>query len=553
MDNMNIHNTVDDKLSSLHNEFVSRIYDGSRILILGSDSKEECSIFTEQGFKVKWLCESESKVDVDDKYKIVHSLSQVYEQEEMFDGIWIGTYFSHMEKDVFTKNMFELSKRLNAGGSFYLSLKYLGYLEENDEVCETRVEGSSLSDLIEGDSPLKILKEYIMDDASIEEGEDKWIHIFLVKKCDNKGIDKYIEKQNIIQDEEVEKVEGESVLDKSGNKVLKIYKGLENIDYEGTIDKVAQYVNIAGVASKIEKGIEYVVQIPVKYQEKFETGEYFINKNKTTGIEWPTLMKKTEKGQYRFVDDLPIKQQEIIKGNPFQDICNSYHNIYMQKAIAQMSERIEETYNTVKFIEQGQHDDRFALIESGRKLIMTGLELENNSDRYDQLLQGTRDLFTGREQIKKEMIRRIDAFDPLPEKTFQLFLKSLACNDYQSKKDDEIEKIQECYEMYLEATKMIAATYIYKNEISAAKKMFEDSFSELENIKFDNLKSIQVAHKGVNLEDMFYNNAVKYIEVEKERCLEVSEAYNCIEIEVTGEKLLEVLSNGRKVSKEEVK
>lgn len=39
----------------------------------------------------------------------------------------------------------------------------------------------------------------------------------------------------------------------------------------------------------------------------------------------------------------------------------------MQQQMAQLSERIEETYQTVEMIERGQQDDRVAFIEAGKK------------------------------------------------------------------------------------------------------------------------------------------------------------------------------------------
>ena len=36
----------------------------------------------------------------------------------------------------------------------------------------------------------------------------------------------------------------------------------------------------------------------------------------------------TENGKRKFVDNLPIKPEEIIHGNPFESIAVSYHNIY---------------------------------------------------------------------------------------------------------------------------------------------------------------------------------------------------------------------------------
>lgn len=313
--------------------------------------------------------------------------------------------------------------------------------------------------------------------------------------------------KEIISTEETEKLEGEIVLDSKGNKILKIHEGMTNIDFAGAVDRLAQYVNIAEIASTIEKGVEYVVQIPAQYQKQYEAGEYFINQNKTTGIEWPTLMRKAETGQYRFVDDLPIKQQEFIQGNPFQDICNSYHNIYMQQQMAQLSERVEETYQTVKMIECGLQDDRVAFIEAGRKEIMLALTLQDENDRNEQMRLGIHNLLLGREQIGKAMVRRIEDFEPLPESRVVLFLNTLAHNNYQNKKDDEIENIQECYEMYLQATKMIAGAYEYKGEMAAVEQTFEEGISFLDSIDFGKLKSIELVHKGVDLDDMFYNHA----------------------------------------------
>ena len=105
--------------------------------------------------------------------------------------------------------------------------------------------------------------------------------------------------------------------------------------------------------------------------------------------------------------------------------------------------------------------------------------------------------------------------------------------------------------MYLQATKMIAGAYAYKGEMAAVEQTFEDGISFLKNINFGKLKSIKLAHKGVNLDDMFYNQAIKYVEIEKQQCVESGKSYDYVALEVTGDKLLEVLSDGREVSKEE--
>ena len=88
--------------------------------------------------------------------------------------------------------------------------------------------------------------------------------------------------------------------------------------------------------------------------------------------------------------------------------------------------------------------------------------------------------------------------------------------------------------------------------MAAVEQIFGDGISFLDSIDFSKLKSIELVHKGVDLDDMFYNHASKYVEIEKKQCIESGKAYDYIALKVTGDKLLEVLTDGREVSKEEV-
>lgn len=51
---------------------------------------------------------------------------------------------------------------------------------------------------------------------------------------------------------------------------------------------------------------------------------------------------------------------------------------------------------------------------------------------------------------------------------------------------------------------------------------------------------------------MFYNHALWYMEIEKKQFLESGKLYDYVAVEVTGDRLLEVLSDGREISKEKV-
>lgn len=345
-------------------------------------------------------------------------------------------------------------------------------------------------------------------------------------------------------------IDTETTIINKEKKYLKVSGLQKDINFTGLVDKVAQYVNIADIVSNIEKSAEYVVQIPAKYKDAFDAGEVFINKNKKTGIEWPTLMRKTDNGQYRFVGDLPIKQQEFYRGNPFQEICINYHNIVIQQQLAEISQSIVETYQTVKMIERGQQDDRIALIDAGREQVLLAMTMTDENEKKEMLRVAARDLLVGKEQIGKALMRRVEAFESIPDSGLKIFLNTLKDGNYLNKKDDEIEDIQECYSLYVEATKMLAAIFAYSGETVAVEQTFSRSIDFLQQINFEDLKSIEHSHKGVDFNDWFFNHPVEYIEIEKTSFIESSKDYDFLQIEITGEKLLEGVISNEKISEE---
>ena len=321
------------------------------------------------------------------------------------------------------------------------------------------------------------------------------------------------------------------VVGENGSKVLQINKSESDIDYMGALDRAAQYVNMANVANTIEKGVKYLVQVPVK-------------NTKGASAELASLLKLTENGKLKLVDQLPINQPDQV--NPYQDICNSYHNIVMQQQLGQIAETVSETYETIKMMAVGQHDDRLALIESGKEQILLAMSIQDEEHKKDLLRSGAHDLLLGKEQIGKALARKVENFKALPDGKFSLILNTLAKPDYLSKKDDEVEAIQDCYSMYVEATKMLATAYAYAGETGAVEQTFKKSVSFLKDIDFSAVKTIGISHKDADLSDWFFNHPVEYVEAEKRPCLEAAKDYDYVQIEVSGEDLLEVLKDGGK-------
>lgn len=349
----------------------------------------------------------------------------------------------------------------------------------------------------------------------------------------------------LVETEDIEVLHGEIVLNEEGHKILKIHESMVDIDFQGIVARAVQWADIGRVAGNIEKKIEYVVKIPAKYQKQFETGEYFINKNSTTGIEWPTLMKKADNGRYQFVDNLPVEQQQFVQGNPFRDICQNYHNMYMQQQMAQIAEAIAEMQGVVKLIAQGQQDDRIALIEAGREEIMLALTLKDEESKRTHIETGRSNLIIGQVQLGKALERRITAFKAIPSNRVLRFCKSVLDNNYLNKMDDAYEEIDQCYDLYHKATNMLAMSWGLTGELDALQRTYEDSITFVRGLNLSKIKTIEYAHEGADLSELFYKSAISKMKKEKQICLELAENYEYISLEVSGDKLLEVIESGK--------
>ena len=326
------------------------------------------------------------------------------------------------------------------------------------------------------------------------------------------------------------------------DKVMKVTSETEDFDINGMLARLMQYANMADALSHVERSLEYVVQIPIKHREAFDAGEVFLNQNTKTGVMWPTLYETLENGKRKFVDNLPIKQEEIIHGNPFESMAVSYHNLYMQQQIAQLADALQETYQAVRRIEQGQMDDRIGLLMAGRDQIRFSLK-ESPEERIAAMAQGRGNLLVAQKQLLQTFKSRISAFEPIPESGLSRFWKELMHEGTHRSKDQAFIEIQQYYALYLQATQLVAASYAICGQMDAAKQVFLEAEGEMKEIDFEALQTLRYIHKENT--EMFYYHAAEYIATEREICLEDAQEYDAISLHISGEKLLEVFENGR--------
>lgn len=326
-------------------------------------------------------------------------------------------------------------------------------------------------------------------------------------------------------------------------KCLHIIEDSEGVDFNALLEQVLQCVNMSDVLNKIHAGTQYVVQIPAEFQSAYESGEMFIMENMKTGKKWPSLMKIAEDGKQQVVTPLPIAEQAVIQGNPIQEFADWQYQLVMQQQMSRLSDIVEKTYRTVKQIENGQLDDRIGLLEAGRKGLLLAMTMPEGDARSRQIDSSRQNLLVAQSQIEKALERRAAEFKPLSEMSSVRFLQECLHSGYLAEKSKEVQEMQDYYDLYLQATNLLAASYVMCGNLKTAEQTYQISEAALEHIDFRNVKTICYEHKA--LKNMFYSDPVGFIDTEREACLEDAKNYDYVALAVSGEKLLEVLGNGR--------
>lgn len=320
-------------------------------------------------------------------------------------------------------------------------------------------------------------------------------------------------------------------------KVYTISKDTPDIDMALVVNQLAQYIDIGKSLSEIKKTVNYIVRIPIEYQEAFSKGEVVLNRNSKNGNTWPQLVRVAPNGKKTIVANLKVCEQMGIENNPFPNIVQNMNNIYIQKQIAQVAETVKKIYKIVERIEMGQHSDRVALIKTGKNQIMTAMDLVGDK-RSRELQLARNNLIVGRTQLLEEMQNLINGFSKIPSNYIMLWKKEIFHSGYFREKDEEFYRIQNCYALYLEATKLIAYSLILDGDVIAVDNFFEQSADEMGEIDFSNVESIENLHPNIPI--CFYHRQVEFINVEKELAIEMGEHYDYVEVKLSGKKLLEV-------------
>ncbi len=326
-------------------------------------------------------------------------------------------------------------------------------------------------------------------------------------------------------------------------KILKLEENTPKIDFKKTFGDIVRCFDTAQIIKNVKRGIEYVVQVPTEYQAGLEAGKYTVLAGKD-GKQWATLYEVLPNGKHCFACNMPIKPEEVVQGNPMHDISANMQMMALQQQIAKLTELVQETYDVVKRIEQGQTDDRVGRLRAGKEGMEQAIVIDNPIQRKIAIGNAQQLLLEARGQIGETLKTKVASFPAIPKSQIAQFMGRLSSGSYFSSKDNAFYSIQQYFQLYLLATQLLADSYNYCDESKAAEKAYKDAVSFIQSLDFTNVKTLQNIHRKEDFSDTICEKAVPYILTEQKHSEALAKPYDTIELKMTGDIIMEVLENG---------
>ena len=209
--------------------------------ICGCGSGRDTKYFIDQGYEVtaidgsKELCKRASELT---GIEVNNMLFQDIEYVNEFDGVWACASLLHVPKTELLSVIKRITRALKDCGIFFVSFKYGEYEGERNGRFFTDLNEDSFVKIISEVPELVIQEKSIATD--VRPGRDEsWLNAILVKheKQELKTRDELVER------EQPERVEGELVMDKAGKKYLRINSDTVNIaDLRTVIMNIIEYI-----------------------------------------------------------------------------------------------------------------------------------------------------------------------------------------------------------------------------------------------------------------------------------------------------------------------
>jgi len=283
----------------------------------------------------------------------------------------------------------------------------------------------------------------------------------------------------------------------------------------------------------VNRETTYIARIPKKLKADMDAGLLDFMVNKETGEKLGILVNDKHKTQ----GIMQINEAKAI------DIASDLANIAIQQQLASMTDVINDVRSRVIALQEGHDADLFGSIKGMHQQLLQMRDAQNPETKKLLTANAISVLNETRGKIEVTILNTLRELDITPDTDMKILGKIAADKNFLSDTIERYDRIEELFSYYVTATQLLGYSYAFLDEPASYEDIFTPSNELIANTDLQKL----IAAENLYNEDIgetWYKNPTDFLLKIKQTAHSVfAEPIDVIEIEISGNKLLEVIEN----------
>lgn len=288
---------------------------------------------------------------------------------------------------------------------------------------------------------------------------------------------------------------------------------------------------------------EYVLRVPKSIQEGLDPGAYKLMQKKTGEMVGEVLQKSANSNRMVVKQKLEVVERTATHAVDTNNLMADLTTIAIQQQMAEISAQLDEMIDVAKRIEQGQQDDRFALIQTAEEMLGMAAVTGDSAERRSLIRDARARLVEGANKVSNATKRQIESVESVPKSDMAITWKMLFTHgNYYEKMDEWFDRVQESFEMLEKAYGLLVLCAIASDEPDQINMLLDGFASKIQGMDTKRLLSMGNLHPEVDFSGEWFANSQGYIAARKEDALLITGG-NFVDVRLTGRMLMEAIDN----------
>ena len=316
------------------------------------------------------------------------------------------------------------------------------------------------------------------------------------------------------------------------------------------VSRVSQYAkafrDVAYRVSDAPETTEYVLRIGRKVQEGLDSGDLKLM-TKQSGEILASVVGKSDKSNRTVIKQALTAEERTVKSitaaQQAETISSDLYNIAVQQQMAEITAQLADVLRTAQRIEQGQQEDRFALIDAAESQLRLAAVAEDETNRLDHIKSAQAFLQEGVAKISRALVMRVQSVDAIPSFPPAIFWKMLTTKDnYYDKMSEWYGKAMEDQEVIEKAYALLALCAVAIDEPNMLDVLMDDYANKLRAVDTEKLLSMGNINPGEDYSGEWFSDVKGYIDQRREQTRLLTDG-DYIDVTITGKMLMEAIED----------